>query len=223
MAGVSIPEPIRHRHPELVSGPISRFVRSKRRQTQSHSQIRPMRVVLVNEVDLPRPVPALQLLFPQDRRFHFAEQFEMNKRVDGVARSEARHSIVAMLPKPRDEVGGDADIDRAVGLAREDVDARLPLFPHGLERGAQWVLKQVQDDENCEVEQIPPAKNCLIASTFPSFPVTLNSFQGLSCHKRGTLEPATEPTALRVTERSGWAEKWVLKQVEDDENCEVVQ
>ncbi len=135
------------RHPELVSGPISRFARSKRWQTQPHRKIGPMRVALVDQIDLPLPVPALQLLLAQDREFHFAEQFIVDEHVDGIARGKPRQRIITMLPKPRDQVGCDTDVDRAVGLAGKDVDAWGPLVTHAPEFAEKWVLKQVQDDD----------------------------------------------------------------------------
>ena len=150
--GVEIAHPAnRLRHPELVSGPISRLTRSKQWQAQPHRQVRPMRVVHVDQVDLPLPMPALQLLLAQDRRFHLAEQFIVDQAVDSVARGETRQCIVAVLPQSSDEVGGNADVDRAVGLARKDIGAGTALLPHGPELAAKWALKQVQGDDNCWV------------------------------------------------------------------------
>ena len=132
-------KPNQLRHPELVSGPILRFARSKRWQAQPYRQVGPLRVALVDQIDLPLPMPALQLLLAQDRRFHLAEQFIVYEQVDGVLRGESRKRIVAMLPEPGDEVGGYADVDRAVGLARKDVDAREQLIAHAPEYAAQCI------------------------------------------------------------------------------------
>ena len=139
--------PLPNRHPELVSGPIPPWARSKRRQTQPHRQIRPMRVALIDQIDLPLPMPALQLLLAQNRRLHLAEQFEMDEAMDRVARGEPGKRIIAMLPHSRDEVGRHADIQSPVMPARKDIGARLTLFPHDPECGAKWALKQVQGDE----------------------------------------------------------------------------
>ena len=106
-----------------------------------------MRVGLVDQVDLPRPVPVLELLFAGNRALHIAEHLEMNEHVNVVFRGVPRDRIVAMLPEPAEKIGGYADVKRAVGLAGKDVDARVSLSRHGPERGAKWVLKQVQDDE----------------------------------------------------------------------------
>ena len=135
------------RHPELVSGPIVPHVRSKRRQPQPHRQVRPMRVALVDQVDFPRPVPVLELLLAGNCGVHVAKHLEVHKAVDCVAAREPRQRVIAMLPQPRDQIGSDADVERAEGLAREDIDAGLAFLPHGPELGARWTLKQVQGDE----------------------------------------------------------------------------
>ena len=136
-----------HRHPELVSGPILRLTRTKRWQAQPHRQVRPMRVVFVDEVDLPLPMPAFELLFAQDCRVHVTEPFEMNEGVNTVLRSKSGNRIAAMLPDARDKIGSNPDVNRAVGLTGKDVDAGLAFVSHGPEIGGQWILKQVQDDE----------------------------------------------------------------------------
>ena len=152
MAGGSYPQPNHLRHPELVSGPICRFARSKRRQTQTHRQIRPMRIGRVDKVDLPLAMPTLELFLTENCRFHFAKQLIVHESVNGVFRSESGDRIVSVLPKSCDEIGCHADVDRAVGLACEDVDAREAFVVHKPEFAARWVLKQVQDDDICEVD-----------------------------------------------------------------------
>ena len=135
------------RHPELVSGSIPRFDRGKRGQPQPHGKVRPMWVRRIDEIDLPRPVPVLELLLARDRSVHVAEHFEVDETVDFVAAGESRQSVVAMLPKPCDQIGRHADVERAERLARKDVDARDTFLPHGPVFGARWTLKQVQGDE----------------------------------------------------------------------------
>jgi hypothetical protein len=135
------------RHPELVSGSISRLARNQRWQTKPHRQVPPLRVLGVDEVDLPLPMPSLELLLAHDRPLHVAEHLEMDEAVDFVARGEAGEHSLAMLDKPLEQVRGDTDVDGTVVPAREDVDARVSLFPHASERAEKWTLKQVQGDE----------------------------------------------------------------------------
>ena len=136
-----------HRHPELVSGSIPPPALSKRRQAQSHRQVHPLRVLGVDQVDLPLPMPVLELLLPGNGVFHVAEHLEVDEPVDLVAAGEARQQPLAMLDKPLEQVRSDPDVDRAVVPAREEIDARIALLRHGSERAAKWTLKQVQGDE----------------------------------------------------------------------------
>jgi hypothetical protein len=106
-----------------------------------------MRIGLVDQVDLPRPVPALELLLAQDRILHVAEHLEMDEAIDLVARRKTRRRPVAMLPHPAEQVRRDADVQRAVVPARQHIDARVAFLPHGPEPAAKWTLKQVQGDE----------------------------------------------------------------------------
>jgi len=48
-------------------------------------------------------------------------------------------------------------------------------------------------------------------------PVTLNLFQGPSGRKFGANRRGAQPLGLFATARSGCGEKWVLKQVQDDD------
>ena len=139
--------PYHIRHPELVSGSIPRFTRSQRRQAQPNGKVSPVQVLLLDQIDLPRSVPVLELLLARDRGDHVAIDFEMNQAVDFVTPGKSRQRIIAMLPKPTDQIRGYAHIKRAVVPARKDVDARKAFLPHGAESGARWTLKQVQGDE----------------------------------------------------------------------------
>ena len=136
-----------HRHPELVSGSIGPHTRSKRRQAQRYRKVVPVRVRLVDQIDLPLPVPVLELLLSRDRIGHVTEHLKMDEAIDLMAQGETRRRSAAMLPYPARQVGSHADVKRAVVLAREDIDARIALLPHGPESAAKWTLKQVQGDE----------------------------------------------------------------------------
>ena len=135
-----------HRHPELVSGSIVRPALPKRRQTQPNSKVSPNRIPFVDQIDLPRPMPILQLLLARNRAFHVAEHLKIDQPVNRIFRRVPGHRIVAMLPYARDQVRGHPNVERAVKLARKDIDARVFLFSHGRNITAKWTLKQVQGD-----------------------------------------------------------------------------
>ena len=152
--------PLLHRHPELVSGSISPHIRSQWRQAQPHRQVGPMRVRLVDQVDLPRPVPILELLLAGDDAYHVAEHFEVNQPVRLVARGKPRRCAAAVLPHAAEQVGSHADVQRAVVSARQNIDAGVALLPHGPECAAKWTLKQVQgDDERLGFENFPTRRS----------------------------------------------------------------
>jgi len=135
------------RHPELVSGSILPAAQINRKQTKPDRKIMPIRVLAFDQVDLPLPVPALELLLAGDCRGHVAEHLVADEVADVVLTGKALRSAFPMLIKPREKVAGHANINRPVGLAGQDVDARLPIELHGTERAEKWTLKQVQGDD----------------------------------------------------------------------------
>ena len=154
------------RHPELVSGSMSPIARwsmveewtlkpvqgdglsivRQRRQLQSGREIVPIRVVALNQIDLPLAMPVLQLLLACDRLFHGAKQFVAHQAMHRVLFCKAVDFAVSMLPKTSDKIARDADVKRAAGRAGEDVDAGASLNRHKAERAEKWTLKQVQGD-----------------------------------------------------------------------------
>jgi hypothetical protein len=106
-----------------------------------------MRIMLVDKVDLPRPMPVLQLFLPRNGGGHVGEQFIMNKAVHIIFRSKAISMLIEMLIYTLRQIGRNTDVKRAITLARKDIDAGLFLFSHRLNNAAKWTLKQVQGDE----------------------------------------------------------------------------
>ncbi len=73
-------------------------------------QVIPLRVLFLNQFYLPRPIPFLQLLFPQDRLFHAGVQFVIDQRMHAVLLGEAFGHVILVLPYPLDQIAGDADV-----------------------------------------------------------------------------------------------------------------
>src|SRR6185312_15003580 len=88
-------------------------------------QIAPSGILAFDQSYLPGTLPALERLFTQDRRFHRRMKFVPNQRVDAIAMGITLHHIVLVLPAALDQIAGDADIENAVLLARQHVDAGL--------------------------------------------------------------------------------------------------
>jgi hypothetical protein len=124
-----------------------------------------LRIVVLDEVDLPLPMPALKLLLAQDGSFHTIAHLEPDQDVDAIPGCEARNGFGSMLVKARDEIGRDTDIQRPVRLTGKNIDARLLLhhqtspfrrpalvsefipLHRPLFQDETWMLKQVQHDE----------------------------------------------------------------------------
>ena len=142
------------RHPEIVSGSTYPGALNYGFNAKINGQVAPVRVVALDEVDLPAPAPPLQLLFAFDGGGHVSEQFESHEPVDSVARREAREPHGTMLMETREEIRSHPDIERALRLAGENVDARLLVHTdlNSIGRAEKWMLKQVQHDEK---EKVP--------------------------------------------------------------------
>ena len=136
------------RHPELVSGSIGQLFLRYRRQTQPNRQIHPMRISVINQVNLPSAVPILQLLLARNRGLHRAKNFKMHQPVNGIFGRMSRRHTAPMLREPLQQVGRDADVQRSIMLACEYIYARGFFISHALESAAKWTLKQVQGDVN---------------------------------------------------------------------------
>ncbi len=157
------------RHPELVSGPIAQLPLRYRWETQPNRQINPMRVCRVNQVDLPRAMPILQLLLTRNGGLHRAEGFKMHKAMDRISGSMAGGQITTMLRQTFEQIRRNADVQRAVKLACKYIYARLLFLSHQWSLAAKWTLKQVQGDDLGNQTRY-----------FTKIYVTLNLFQGLS-------------------------------------------
>lgn len=125
--------------------------RRQRPEAKPDRQIVPIGVLALDQIDLPRPVPILELLFAQDRSFHIAEHLVADETADAVAASETAGNALTMFVESLHYVGSDADIKRTSWLACKDIDARAALERHGLTRAENWTLKQVQGDEKSKV------------------------------------------------------------------------
>ena len=143
-------------------------------QPPNDAEIGPLRVARFNQVDLPLPVPVLELFLTGNRVSHAVKGLGMNKPDHPVPGRETRRRTHPMLVNPRRKIRGYADIGRAPLLAGKDIDAGLSAghlrhsithtrhaelvsasMPRSLsEIGTiqtctsieAWVLKQVQDD-----------------------------------------------------------------------------
>lgn len=106
----------------------------------------PIGVFALDQIDLPLAVPSLQLLFTCNGEQHFSEHFIADEMDDTVAAGEAGNAASTVFVEPAHKIGGHTNIQRTTRLAGEDIDARLLLERHKVERAGKLMLKQVQHD-----------------------------------------------------------------------------
>ena len=94
-------------------------------QSKARRKVDPLRVFAFDQIDLPLPMPSLELLFACDGGQHVLEKFIPSQQMDAILRSEALNLACAMLIETRKQIGSDANVQRPVGFAGEDVDAGL--------------------------------------------------------------------------------------------------
>ena len=105
---------------------VSRTARLAFDQSPFNTKIAPLRVVGLDQVDLPLPVPVLQLLFARDGVGHPVEGFDVDETDCTIVCGKPRGGPRLVLVKPRSKVGRDADVKRAALHAGEDVNTGLP-------------------------------------------------------------------------------------------------
>ena len=94
-------------------------------QSPLDAEVAPARVLCLDQVDLPLPVPVLQLLFARDGVGHPVEGLGVDKANCAGVRRKSRRRAGAVLVKPRSKVGRHADVKRAALHAGENIDTGL--------------------------------------------------------------------------------------------------
>ena len=164
---IHTPDRQSHCHPELVSGSMPQQVQRSTidewmlervqhddasidtdwTKPQTYCEIMPIGVFAFDQIDLPLPVPTLQLLLSRNGSGHRAKHLEPDEPVDDVSGSKSFGLATTMLPKASNQVARDADVERTAWLAGENIDAGVSLDFHATTSAAIWTLKQVQGDK----------------------------------------------------------------------------
>jgi hypothetical protein len=85
-------------------------------------QIGPTRVGFFDQLDFPGTTPTFQRMFSRAGFKNGIERLEIDQQVDTVFPCEAGNELGLMLSHAPRQIIGDADIERSVSLAGEDVD-----------------------------------------------------------------------------------------------------
>ena len=82
----------------------------------------PVRIFLLDQLDLPVTFPAFQLLFAGDCFLRGGENLDVDEAIHAIRLYELGTSPAAMLIEPRADIVGDADVEGAVVAAGQDVE-----------------------------------------------------------------------------------------------------
>src|SRR6185437_8018798 len=85
-------------------------------------QVLPPRILLLDQLDLPGPIPTLDLFFTADCIADVAPLFEPDQQVHAILLREAVDQIAPVLPCALREIARHADIKRPIRFAREEID-----------------------------------------------------------------------------------------------------
>ena len=72
--------------------------------------------MLFNQIKLPFTLPFFQLLFAANRTFHILVQFIPNQQGYLITVGKSCHLMISMLVNALNQIGGYADIQRAIAL-----------------------------------------------------------------------------------------------------------
>ena len=91
-------------------------------------QVPPLGVRLLDQLQLPAPLPGLDRLFTPDRRLHGFVGLVPDQRVHPVSFGEPVDKVFLVPPDALGEVGGDARVERAVAAAGQQCRRRAASF-----------------------------------------------------------------------------------------------
>ena len=81
-------------------------------------EVRPIRVLFLDQPDFPRPIPPFELLLARDCDIYIFVRFEPDQPVNAIFLGEALHNIVRMLPRAMKHIIRHTDVECAVSPAR---------------------------------------------------------------------------------------------------------
>ncbi len=96
------------------------------RLRQSSIEILPVRILCLDQVQLPLTAPTLELFFPLNGCCKVGAMLEVNQSSQTVLLGEPGHIPQSMFPDPSQEIVCHADIQRAAEAIGQDIDVAIP-------------------------------------------------------------------------------------------------
>jgi len=113
----------RTRRSALCGAPLSRGPsRQHALEDQIVGQVTPVRVKVLDQLNLPGAPPPLHRMFSRTCFENRRECFEIHELIDPIFSGKARNEPSFVLGHASDEIVGNADIERSVASACENVD-----------------------------------------------------------------------------------------------------
>jgi hypothetical protein len=92
------------------------------------TEVAPLRILSLNQLQLPDPAPFLDPLFTEDRVWHGFVEFGENQPGNTIPPNKSAGAVGSVLPNTTHQVVRDTDVKRAVALAGEDAYAGSSLL-----------------------------------------------------------------------------------------------
>jgi hypothetical protein len=99
-------------------------------EAEVFGEVAPVGVFSFDQLELPGAVTFLDAFLAGDCRIHRRVLLEPDELLYGVFAGEAAHGARAVLMDAGEEVRGYADVERAVALRCEEIDAGLKVLMH---------------------------------------------------------------------------------------------
>ena len=90
-------------------------------------QVAPFRVAFLNQAKFPGAIPFFELLFSGDGRDHIVVHFIIHQAMNPIFFSEAFRHAVFVFPTMFHKIACHSDVERAIALAGESIDAGVFL------------------------------------------------------------------------------------------------
>src|SRR5260370_36388877 len=126
-------------------------------QTSREIQVKipPFRIEPVDHQELLATRATLQRLLPGDRRIHLFEHLVVHQRLAAVPGRKAWRQALPVLEHALREIGSDADVQRAIAFARQDIDRGLPHQPTSSRTEAIQTVGDWSLSLDCFVASLP--------------------------------------------------------------------
>ena len=99
------------------------------------SQIAPIEIILFDQINLPMPVPALELFLSRDSKRHRIKLSEIDEPFQIIFASKSSRPTGTMFMEAFQKIGSHANVQNAIFPVGHDIDAWLEVHDTGIVDG----------------------------------------------------------------------------------------